>query len=185
MKRGKVWGRTSIPWSSTRVSSIRTLPGSVSLFRQSLLRSQAGGWRPRAVSSWRMARISGRFSDNASAVALPTAVKATSLSSCQRKCSAQTCVRGLNSGTSSPESGSVAICFAHLRSEHDTHAKARLSAVIGPPATRGRHDPYGTSLPGRVEIACSTRTDRRLAGPPRRAGAAGCRSWAHPFCAQP
>src|SRR5262249_16929519 len=30
-----------------------------------------------------------------------------------------------------------AVCFAHLRSEHETHARARLSAVVGPSAARG------------------------------------------------
>src|SRR5437763_10957979 len=40
-------------------------------------------------------------------------VSAMTRSPSQRKCSAHACVRGLNSGTSSPESGSVAVCFAH------------------------------------------------------------------------
>jgi len=55
----------------------------------------------------------------------------------QRKCSAQTCVRGLNSGAGSPDSGSVAVCLAHFLREHETHARARLPAAVGPPATRG------------------------------------------------
>jgi hypothetical protein len=32
----------------------------------------------------------------------------------------------------------AAACRAHFRSEQETHARARLSAVVGPPAVRGR-----------------------------------------------
>jgi hypothetical protein len=84
-----------------------------------------------------MATMSGLFIARAATVARPVGVNGTTLSPSQRKCSAQTWVRGLNSGTSSPESGSAAVCFAHFRSEHETHARARLSAVVGPPAAQG------------------------------------------------
>ena len=96
-----------------------------------------GGWRPRRASSRRIAMMSGRFIASAVTVAAPIRVSGTTISSCQRKCSVQTCVRGLKSGTSKPESGSTAACLAHLRREHETHAKARLSSLVGPPAARG------------------------------------------------
>ncbi|MFM6728216.1 MAG: hypothetical protein ACKPJF_27965, partial [Dolichospermum sp.] len=32
-------------------------------------------------------------------------------------------------------SGSVTLCLADLRSEHDTQARAKLSDVVAPPAT--------------------------------------------------
>src|SRR5579864_4412982 len=77
-----------------------------------------------------MARISGRFIASAATVARPVPVKGTMVSDSQRKCSAQSCVRGLNNGTCAPESGSGANCCADLRSEQQTQAKARFSANV-------------------------------------------------------
>jgi len=61
--------------------------------------------------------MSGRFIASAATVARPAGVSGTTRSPAQRKCSAQICVRGLNSGASSPDSGSVAVCLAHFRNE--------------------------------------------------------------------
>lgn len=119
----------------------------------------SGGWRPRTDSSRRMARITGRFSAKAVTVARPIAESGTMVSPSQRKCFAHDCVRGLKSGTSSPDSGSIADCRAHFLSEHDTQARARLSSLVCPSPIGARCDRWGTPLPVRLEISRSTHND--------------------------
>ena len=86
-----------------------------------------------------------KLPDDVAVVAPPTTVAPATLppSVAQPVCrpsengQPQSAPAGCNSGSSSPESGSGAVCLAHFRSEHETHAKARFSTLVGPPAVRG------------------------------------------------
>ncbi len=55
----------------------------------------------------------------------------------QSKCSFHACWRGLKIETTSPVSESSRFCRAPLRSEQETQARAKFSAIVLPPATTG------------------------------------------------
>ena len=78
-----------------------------------------------------------RFKLSAAIVARPIAVKPTTSTPFQPKCAFQICWRGLKIDSTSPVSGSSIRCRAPLRKEHDTQARAKLVAMVAPPAVSG------------------------------------------------
>jgi len=96
-----------------------------------------GGWRPSNSSSALIANIVARFKSSACTVARPVAVNPTTCTPFQSKCSFHTCCLGLKMETTSPVSFSSSFCRAPLRSEQETQARAKFSAIVSPPATTG------------------------------------------------
>ena len=110
-----------------------------------------------------MARIKGRFIASAATVARPVGVNGKISSPSQRKCSAHTSVRGLNSGTSISDSGSVAVRFAHFRSEHTPRQDCQPWSTRQP-FSAGSIASIGVKSKGRYLKAYSTGSDPVVIG---------------------
>jgi hypothetical protein len=84
------------------------------------------------------ASMSPRFMSRSSTVTRPAAVRPSTRSpSTTAKWSVHSSERGLKSAARCPVAGSIPCVRAPLRSEHETHARARLSSVVVPPRARG------------------------------------------------
>jgi hypothetical protein len=81
--------------------------------------------------------MSGRFIRRAETVARPVGVKPKIGTPTQRKWSRHRWRRGWNKATLRPLVGSTADRRASFRKEHETQARARLSARVGPCAAFG------------------------------------------------
>jgi hypothetical protein len=93
------------------------------------------GHRARVRSSCRIATASTRFMDSKTIVARPIAVRPRiSPETSAMKWSFHAWILGWNSCAASPVPGSMAVVRAPFRSEHDTHASARFSSDVTPPA---------------------------------------------------
>jgi hypothetical protein len=99
----------------------------------------SGGCRPTLTQMERAETARGWLSFRVTTVTSPQAVSPMMVvpSSLQAKCSCQRCWRGLNSTTSSPDSGSAACVLARLYPLQEAQARHKLSAVVGPPLARG------------------------------------------------
>lgn len=96
------------------------------------------GHRPRERSPRRILTVSVRFMDSAVTVPRPIAVSPTiSPDTSARKWSPHSWSLGWKSCVVSPVAGSTAMIREPFRREHETHASARFSSVVTPPAARG------------------------------------------------